>query len=172
MINYYALVDVSGYKQPRGIPLEVAHRVQFCLAGLGAGAYRQSPKFSLRAVRDREIYMHASIEMASIPIDAGCLNFWIGFSDDPVPGSGNPANLSGADAAYTGYGTSADDADKAVSELARVGTLMVAGCASAFGRPVGSFVPSGDYGIVVVKNSTGVALKATAEQMSVLISPI
>ena len=145
---------------------------QIDLTSVSAGSYRQSTKFDMTATRGREMEMTAAIEFGTAPTAGGTVDFYVGFSHSTTAGTGNPANLSGADGAYVGYGAAASDATEAINQLVYVGSLVVSNDADIHIGHVGSFVPIQQYGMVVVRNNTDQSLQSDAVEMSIRISPL
>jgi len=132
---------------------------QLELKALGVGAYRQSTKFAFNAVRSNRWIVDAAIEPKGAPTAGGAVNIWIGYSNSATAAEDNKANLTGADAAYVGYGAAAADATEAVKLLDYVGSIMSTADDAIFTGEVGIIEPKLPYGIIVVQNNLNVSLE-------------
>lgn len=97
------------------------------LASLAAAAWRQFAKVDLcGAGTPFPMYVDFRIyaKPTSAPTAGGLVQLYIGFSDSGTVGTNNPANLSGVDAAYVGYGAAATDADECMGQLTAVTPLI------------------------------------------------
>lgn len=143
------------------------------ISGLGNGAYRQSAKFDLGEFPASLYSVRAWIELFSSPTAGKSANLAIGFSDSATAATGNPANLSGSDAAWTGYGGAASDADEAWLQLDPIGSLFFTADTDVHSGEVGFFVPRARYGMLVLHNDVGLALANTDGQEScIVLTPI
>lgn len=143
------------------------------LTNLASDAYRQSAKFDFGATHAREWEVTCAVEFTSAPAATGEVMVWIGYSSSATAGTGNPSNLTGADAAYLGYGAAATDATEVIEQLQRIGAFPVSNDIAVQIGHVGLIVPRERYGIVVVRNRTSVALDASdAINMAVRLSPV
>lgn len=145
---------------------------QIDLDSLAAGAYRQSAKVDLGANRARVWSITGAFEFSVAPTATGTISVWMGFSHSATAGTGNPGNLSGSDAAYTGYGGAASDADEAIDQLTFVGLMPVSNDADIHVGHLGLFVPKQRYGILVVKNGADQSFIADAVEMSIRLQPL
>jgi hypothetical protein len=168
--------DVTDFNPTSGVALlgdDDTAMVQLDLTGLGIGAYRQSAKFDFGKRWAEQWVMMASIEPVSAPTAAGTVAFYIGYSNRATAGVNNVANLSGADAAYTGYGATAATATSIISQLTSIGTMTFGNQADVNVAMVGvPFTPLMRYGSLVVFNNLSVALAADAVEMSVQLFPM
>jgi hypothetical protein len=145
---------------------------QLNLTSVASAAYRQSAKFDFGATRARQWYCRAAFEPTSAPAAYGAVEVYIGYSDNSSATVGNPGNLSGSDAAYTGYGAAATDANECIGQLVYIGNVVVSADADIMVGEVGLFTPYMRYGIVVVRNGMSVAFIADAVEMSVQLWPV
>ena len=151
---------------------------QFNIRGILSGRYRQSVKFDFGSVisGDQTKIPRLWECTAAIPMTnsgTGEISIFVGFSDSPVSGVGNPAGLSGVDGEWHGYGTTPSDADEVVDSLMSIGSQD---------PPVtvtndqilqfGVFSPKARYGILVVKNGLSVALPNLNTRTSLRLKPI
>ncbi len=144
---------------------------QIDLTSLGANAYRQSTKFDFTANRASLWFCKAALEWATAPVAGTTVDIYLGFSSSATAATDNPANLSGADSAYTGYSSNADEA---VLQLDYIGsfvvTVQVTGTIQV--AHVGTFSPRQRYASCVVHNNTADALHSDVVEMSILLAPI
>lgn len=135
------------------------------LASLGAGAWRQFVKLDLgyASPYPLEIEVRIAAKPTSAPTAGGAVRLFFGFSSSATAGTGNPANLSGADAAYVGYGAAAGDADECISQLHEAGQGLVASADAVIQTSewLGPFTVRDRYLVGAVKNGLSVDLSAT-----------
>ena len=137
------------------------------------GSARQSAKMDFTANVDMLYALVAYIEFFSAPTAGGTVDFYVGFSDSATAGNNNPANLSGTDAVFQGYGADTASGTEALQQLEFVGSLEVTADADLQVGHVGSFYPKDRYGILVVVNNTSVSLAATdAIETCVAVIPL
>jgi hypothetical protein len=116
--------------------------------------------------------LRASIGFTVAPTAGGLVEFWAGFSSLSTAASGNPANLSGADAAYTGY---INDCDQAKNQLWFVGAISVSintQTPAAQTSDVGVFVPLDRYMMVVACNRASQVLTTITTTQAVTVIPL
>jgi hypothetical protein len=83
--------------------------VQMIFASVADGAARQSAKFDFGENRATKYAIRAALEFAS-GLAAGDTSYiYIGYSPSVTAANKNPGNLSGSDAAYTGYSSNLAD---------------------------------------------------------------
>jgi len=132
----------------------------------------QSIKTDLTASRAETMLLRAQIAFTTAPAAGGFVSFYVGFSSISTAASGNPANLSGADAAWTGY---ANDIATAASHLQFVGIIAVSVTTSTTVlqvKDVGVFTPLDRYCMVVAVNSTSQPISTTTTVNVVTIIPL
>jgi len=166
------LGNSGDYSPTAGASLTGTRTHQLNLTGLVAGAYRQSAKFDMGATRAQRYFCRAAIEPASAPAAGGAVEVFLGLSDNATAANNNPGNLSGADAAYTGYGAAATDATECIGQLTRIGQVIASADADIMVSTLGVFIPYLRYGMIVVRNGFSVNLGADAVEMSVQLFPI
>jgi hypothetical protein len=144
---------------------------QINLTSVAAAAARQSAKFDFLNLRGLRYTIKAAIEFDVAPTAGETVDFYLGFSHSATAGTGNPGNLSGSDAAYTGYSSNLVNS---LRHLLYVGSLSatVQLAPTAQVAMIGSFVAMQRYGILVVHNNTSQALEGDAVEMSVALIPI
>lgn len=135
--------------------------VQLDLTGVAAsGGARQSTKSAVLSVTSsRAMYyrVDACIEFEAAPTDGGTVDFYWGGSPSATAGTGNPAGLTGSDAAFT-------DTTGLLGQLQYIGSLTVRNNVINIGK-VGHLIPEQEYGILVVVNNADQALRSTATAM-------
>ncbi len=144
---------------------------------LAAGAARQSAKFDFGATWDLEVVLASIVEWETTPeVAAGeTLDFYMGYSHSSTAAVGNPANLTGADAAYTGItgGTLAGS----LKQLTYIGSQVMDNVINTdmpqIDTNVSTFTPRDRYGILVVfNNAASAALHSDMVETSFRLTPI
>ena len=148
-----------------GVPVDV----DMDLTGLAAaGGARESDKTAtLGATRGTIFRVDACLEFETAPADGGTVDFYWGGSPNTTAASGNPASLTGTDAAVT-------ETDGKLGQLQYIGTMTLENDVINIGR-VGTFVPEHLYGILVIENNGSTALRSTATAMDethVTVTPL
>lgn len=138
------------------------------------GAAQESAKLDLGSANlDLEYEMQAYIEFFSSPTAGGSVDFYLGWSDNATAGSNNPANLSGADGVYQGYGSDTASGTEALRQLDFIGSMSVTADTAIQIASVGIFRPKARYCMLVVVNNTSVALADTdAIETAVTVTPL
>lgn len=132
----------------------------------------QSVKTDLTASRAETMLLRAQIAFTTAPTAGGFVSFYVGFSSITTAASGNPANLSGADAAWTGY---VNDIATAATHLQFVGIISVSVTTSTTVpqvKDVGVFTPLDRYCMVVAINSTSQPLSTSTTLNVVTVIPL
>lgn len=167
------ILAASGFSPTAGTSITGTRTHLLTLTSLAANAYRQSEKADFGATPVDSWFVQGAFTPTSAPAAYGIVEVFIGYSSSATAANNNPGNLSGSDAAYTGYGGAATDADEMVyGELERIGSVMASADADTFVGDVGIVVPKQRYFCIVVRNSLSVALSATVTQMGVYLTPI
>lgn len=157
----------TGSSLEQGTPTDV----QIQMASVANDAARQSVQVDLGATRARSYSVVAAFEMASTGLTAGqALVLYWAPSPDATAANGNPAGVSGADAAYAGYSSNLDDSLK---QLQRIGSAIVTGQATttvqiAF---IGILVPTERYGSLVVVDRSGAAFHSDDVETHIVMNP-
>ncbi len=94
---------------------------QLSLASVADGAARQSAKVDLGAARAQTYKVRAAFEMAATPAAGDLIELYWAPSSSPTAAIGNAANVSGSDAAYSGYSSNLVDS---VKQLEYIGTFV------------------------------------------------
>lgn len=144
--------------------------VQIDGTNLAAAAARQSAKTAdLGAARAYLYFVSACLEFASAPTSGGTVDFYWAESPSATAGTGNPAGVSGADAAYTG--TSGDSLADSLLVLTYIGSLILTADVINIG-PVGSFTPGYRYGSLVLVNNGSTGFHATVmDETHIVMTP-
>ena len=148
------------------------------MGSLADGSMRQSVKADLTANRDPEYMVEVSVETDTDATDGGTVDVYVGYSDSATAGTGNPAALSGTDAAYAG-GTGGTD-DGGVRLLEHAGSLVLQATNDADAQPqigaIGVIAPKKRYMMIVVANNSGAILGSagagTADELAVRVTGI
>lgn len=141
------------------------------LASVADDAARQSVKADLGENRALEYSVRAAFEFAATPTAGETVELYWAPSHKAAAGSGNPANVTGADAAYAGY-----SANLAASllQLEFIGAFVVTVQATATVQvgEVAVFAPGQRYGSLVVVNRSGAAFHSDDVESHVVFDPI
>lgn len=145
--------------------------VQLDLTSLADTAARQSAKVDLGAIRAPAYLVRCAFELAATPTAGEVIELYWGPSQHSTAGTGNPANLSGSDAAYSGYSS---NLAASVKQLLFIGNFI---CTVQVTTTVqvgvaGILVPTARYGILVVKDESGAAFHSDAVESHVVFDPI
>jgi len=132
-------------------------------------AARQSAKVDLGELRAPAYSVDAVLHWATAPVIGTNVEVYWAPSHDPTAGNGNPALLTGSDAAYTGYA----DLDDCFQHMTHIGNFSASDYTAwpQIGH-IGVFSPPSRYGIVVINNETAQALSAYTSQMHIVFTPI
>jgi len=144
---------------------------------LAAGAARQSAKIDFGPNIDLEWVLASVVEWETTPeVAAGeTLDFYIGYSSSATPAVGNPANLSGADAAYSGMtgGTLANSLKQLVYLGSQVMDNVINTDMPQVDTAVATFTPRDRYGcLVVFNNAASAALHSSMANTSFRMTPL
>jgi len=129
-----------------GTPISVTMTSLNSLASVTTGG-AQSIKSDLGATRAERMLLRLQLVFGTAPTAGGTLDVFVGFSTTSSATVGNPANLSGSDAAYSGY---TNDAQHAKQHLCFVGVFYACATTVAQVADIGVFTPLDRYGMVVV----------------------
>lgn len=145
-----------------GIPTDV----QIDMTSLAAsGGGRESTKTAtLGLLRDTLYQVDAAIEFAVAPTAGGTVDvYWAG-SRSATAGTGNPGNLSGADAAYT-------DTAEELAQMQYVGSLACSNDLVNIGH-IGTFMAKHAYGVLVVVNNADQNFGTAMDETHITATPI
>ena len=145
--------------------------VEMIFASVADAAARQSAKADLDINRAASYKVRAAFEFAATPTDGDVVELYWGSSQSSTAGNGNPANLTGSDAAYAGY--SANLADS-IKQLDFIGNFIVTAQITTVIQvaEIGILVPTERHGILVVKNESGAAFHSDDVEIHVVLTPI
>lgn len=144
---------------------------QLDVTSVANDAARQSDKFDLGATRAPYYYVRAALEFAATPTAGNLVEVYIAWSNSGTAGNGNPAAITGADAAYTGYSS---NLDASLQQLDFIGTMIVTAQATATVQVanVGGFAPKGRYGSLVFVNRSGAAMHSDAVESHIVFDAL
>lgn len=145
--------------------------VQLDLTSVADGAARQSAKVDLGANRAAAYNVRCAFEMAATPTAGDVIELYWAPSQHATAGTGNPANVSGADAAYTGYSS---NLAASVKQLQFIGVFVCTAQITATVQvgEVGVFSPTERYGSLVVKNESNAAFHSDMVESHIVFDPI
>lgn len=141
------------------------------LASLANAAGRQSVKLDLGASRAAQYRVKASFEIAATPTAGNTIDLYWAPSESATAGTDNPANVTGADAAYAGYSS---NLTASIKQLIFIGSFVCTAQATGTVQyaEVGRFSPPSRYGSLVVVNNSGAALHSTDTNQAISLIPI
>lgn len=141
------------------------------LASLANGSYRQSVKLDFGATRAEWYDVYMDVEMAATPTSGNLVSLYWAPSSSATAGTDNGGNVSGTDAAYTGYSS---NASASVTQLQLAGTLVLTAQATATVQKgyCGRFSPAQRYGSLVVGNGGGSAFHSSDTNIQVRFVPV
>ena len=144
---------------------------QIILAALADGAARQSVKVDLGTERAQAYKVRAAFEMAATPTTGDVIELYWAPSSSSTAAYGNPANVTGADAAYAGYSA---NLGASVLQLDMIGVFVctVETTATVQVAEIGIFQPTERYGSLVVKNESAAAFHSDDVECHVVFDPI
>lgn len=145
--------------------------VELDLTGVADNAFRQSAKFDLGENRAERYAVRAALEYAATPTAGTASRVYIGWSQSGTAGTANPANLTGSDAAYSGYSS---NGAASVLQLDLVGVLVNTAQATATVQVLhgGEFTARGRYGCLVFENDSGAAIHSDDVECHIVLDPI
>jgi len=157
-----------------GQPATIDADIDLGALAASSAALRQSVKLDLGSANLDVLWsMKAYLEWHSAPAAGGTVDFYLGWSNDATAGEDNPANLSGTDAAFVGYGAAAADGIEALQQLDFIGSLITTADADIQVALIGDFIPKARYCMLVVINKSSVNLANTdAIETGVAITPM
>jgi hypothetical protein len=145
--------------------------VQLSLASVANAAFRQSVKFDFGENWAQEYQARGAFEIAATPSAGRTINCYLAYSQSPTAGSGNPANITGSDAAYTGYSS---NGAASVLQLHQISAFVVTGQATATVQVIEgwTFSPKGRYAVLVMQNDTGAAMFTDDVESHIVLNPV
>ena len=130
-----------------GTPTDVA----WTPTGLTTGQARASTKADLGANRAAAYSVIAAIEFSTAPVAGETCDFYWAPSAVSTAGTGNPGNVSGTDADYTG---SPATLAEGLAQLMFIGSLFLTVDANIQVAEIGILYPPTRYGMMVMHNNT------------------
>ncbi len=146
--------------------------VQLITTGLAAGAYFNSTKGDIGALRAASYSVMSVIEWGSAPTVGGTIQYWWAPSPNSTAANGNPGGVDGVDGAYVGYGAAAADADEAVAQLTHIGDMVVTGDSGVQIAFIGVLIPQARHGCLVIKNNSDTVLFTDDVEMHTVLTPM
>jgi hypothetical protein len=141
------------------------------MTSVANAASRQGAKLDLGATRAEYYDVFLDMELAATPTAGNTIDVYWAPSSSATAGTDNPANVSGADAAYTGYSA---NADASLPQLQYVGAMVCTAQATATVQKayVGRFSPAQRYGSPVLRNGSGAAVHSSATNIQLRFVPV
>lgn len=141
------------------------------MASVANAAGRQSVKLDLGATRAELYDVYVDVEMAATPTAGNTIDLYWGPSSSGTPGTDNPGNMTGADAAYAGYSS---NLAATLPQLQAVGSLVLTAQATSTVQKgyVGRFSPAHRYGSLAVVNNGGSAIHSSDSNFQVRLVPV
>lgn len=141
------------------------------LASVANAAARQSVKLDLGATRAELYAVKAAFELAATPTAGSTIDLYWAPSSSATAGSDNPGNVSGSDAAYTGYSA---NLTAALKQLLFIGSFVCTAQTTATVQKghVGVFSPPNRYGSLIVVNNSGAAIHSSDANCEIVFTPI
>lgn len=141
------------------------------LANVADDGARQSVKADLGENRALEYSVRAAFEFAATPTAGDTVELFWAPSHKAAAGNGNPGNVSGADAAYTGYSSNLDESLK---QLEYIGPFIVTVQTTPTVQvgEVAVFAPSQRYGSLVVVDRAGAAFHSDDVECHIVFDPV
>lgn len=144
---------------------------QLDTTSLADAAARQSAKVDLGANYAQTYRVRGSFELAATPTAGDVIELYWGESAHSTAANGNPAGLTGSDAAYTGLDS---DLAHSVLMLTFIGVHVCTNDPTTVIQSsiVGTFSPGNRYGMLVIKNESGAAFHSDAVEIHIVLDPI
>ncbi len=141
------------------------------VANVADDAARQSVKADLGENRAAEYTVRAAFEFAATPTAGKTIDLYWAPSHKSAAGTGNPANVSGADEAYSGYSS---NLDASLVQLEFIGSFVVTTQITTTVQvaEVAVFSPSERYGSLVIVNRAAAAFHSDDVESHVVFDPI
>lgn len=140
-------------------------------ASLANNAARQSAKLDLGSTRAELYQVKANVEMAATPTAGNVIDIYWAPSTSATAATDNPGNVSGSDAAYSGYSS---NLDASVKQLLFIGSFILTAQATSTVQKahVGFLAPPARYGSLVVYNKGGSAFHSSDTNIEFVLVPI
>jgi len=152
------------------LEVATATEIQMTLNGLTDGQARESAIIDFEVNRALWYSVLASVETGTTPTTGEPIIFYLGPTPVSTAGTGNPGDLTGADADYIG-GT--PTLDEGLAQMNFIGALI---CSADQKVQTASINPRfrvpERYGILVIENDSGATLFTDDVNMHVVFNPI
>lgn len=145
---------------------------QIDLTSLASDAARQSDQVDFTANLDLEYVVAAAIEFDTAPTAGETMDLYIAWSNDSTAADGNPAGISGSDAAYTGYSSNLANSLKQLQYVGSLVSTVQIATTVQVDTAIATITPRARYGTLVVHNNTSDALEGDAQEMAVRFTPL
>jgi len=144
--------------------------VQLSMASVANAGFRQSAKFDFGENWAQEYQARGAFEIAATPTSLRSINAFLSYSQSGTAGNGNSGNVTGSDAAYTGYSS---NAAAAVTQLHQISSFPVTAQATSTVQVIEgwTFTPKGRYASLVVQNDTGAAMHSDDAEIHIVLNP-
>lgn len=141
------------------------------LASLANGSYRQGAKLDLGATFAAAYAVFLDTEHAATPTAGNSCDVWMAPSSSATAGTDNGGNVSGTDAAYSGYSS---DAANSVPQLQFIGSMFMAARATTTVQKgfVGIYRPTQRYVSPVILNGAGSAFHSSDSNCQLRLVPL
>jgi len=142
---------------------------QLDLTSLANNAARQGTKADLGATRARQFAVVAGLQVNVAATAGNLIEIWWSSSASGTAGTGNSGGAGGSDAAYK-----AGKEDEWKQQLQYLGALVLTndGGTNVQYQCIGFFTPPDRYGMPVVVNKSGQALKSNGIEQFVALVPL
>ncbi len=145
---------------------------QLDLTSLANAAARQGAKQDLGATWGQQYVLELQFEFDVVPTAGTLVSVYLGWSISSTAGDFNPGNLSGADAAYTGYNSNISDSVKQLSGPFNLVCADDGAAPSIQMAQIGIVTPQRRYVSPVVFNNSGEAGEGDAVEMYLSMFPL
>lgn len=137
------------------------------MTSVANNAARQGVKLDFGTTRGARYRVWATVELAATPTAGNTILLYMAPSNSGTAGTNNPGNVSGTDAAYSGYSS---NLDASLEHLDFVGTLVVTAQATSTVQVIeireGFYTPRDRYGSLVVYNKSGASFHSSATNVA------
>lgn len=144
--------------------------VQLSMASVANAAFRQSAKFDFGENWAQEYQARGAFEIAATPTAGRTINAFLAYSQSATAGNGNAGNVSGSDAAYTGYSS---NGAASVLQLHQISAFVVTSQATGTVQVIEGwrFTPQGRYASLVLQNDTAAAMHSDDVECHIVLNP-
>ena len=145
---------------------------QIDLTSVANTAARQGAKADLGTLWGQMYVLELQVEFDVVPTAGNLVSVYLGWSVSSTAGDFNPANLTGADAAYTGHNSNLDESVKQLDGPFSLVCADDSAAPSIQSAVVGLVIPKARYVSPVVYNNSGQALEGDAVEMYLRMFPL